>query len=838
MLQRTKFLGPAYDLPPDQLGDNAFSMRNMQPQSAVSMRPRFGVSLIDQSFQTAFAQRTIYASAIVDDSNYSVLVTISNKNGASLHIEGEFVCHPGVNAYDYLSGLANPQIVKVIPTATLGSQLPSGVQFGNKFFIYFPDCRPLVIQPSVSGQMKAYWCGIQPPITGPDPAANSTPSSNLTYNSTTPSLNNLTFAYSYYSTARNVFSQPSPLGYYTIPALPDPPMQIELTGFVPPRTTTSQNDSGYAGDVDYLVVGVQSGVTGGLMALYPNTYIPVLFNTDGTFAATYTYTFDLSPAQLNRGFDLNALSGALYVPPASRFSERYGERIWTAGQQDRITFSGTSLYVEPSMLTGTVALANGSDELIGTGTNWDGADAEVAVGDSLGINQLPFIVASITDDTHLTLDRVSSFGRNIDNIKAYRFWRQQPVAKLVLSSVSAVWSCAHLYYSVYANGQYIGEIADVMDDTQIAYLDRDSVFISTPNFELVGHNDRIWPSGYDNHTPGNVPTPFPECAQVNNDFLLGQALDEGQRISGLIAAKEALVIAYENSFSRLILNNDGGGIPEPDIRMIGGLAGCIAPRTLCKTSTGDLAWVGNEGVFVGGDGGATNLLEQMQCLILFRGRNLIDPADLPRMVMRYSRTHQALIIGNFTVNDEANWWGLISPMALCLFNNQSITSNLLTYLDGNGIEVLIAGDNRGRIKKLLDDSVLTDLNLTDDNSAAYTCAWQGGWEGKKTGQLLEISRLRFPSVICPTAANLALTINLYRANGLQRELSRLPSDAITTVPITAKNILPGREITVQPNLARYSSVGFEHDSDAGQYTSTEARPLEITGIVALERTDA
>lgn len=1007
MLDLSTFGGIITDLPPDKLGNGAYSFNNLIPASAVNMKPRPGVSLNLAFNHQSYYGRYIIASAKPDDVDYSVILTCLNadQSTATNIIEAEFVCHPGIVVYQYILTQAHGQIVAgpQFPSASTieffsGAPalefLPTGCQFGNKFFIYYPDLRPIVIMPAVDGTLKAYWCGIQSPTYYANVNPGGNDAANIVYDSSAgPSGNTLIFAYSFFSSRRNTYSQPSPLSYYVIPPSSPPSFggtvsvslgsvdilgdgsttwltdlivggtyvinnqevvidtitddhnatmisawgganatgliiyttgpvkQIVISDFFNPRAI----DNGYNSDIDYIVIGVRSSTNPGLMVIYPDSYLPVTFNTDGTFTQTaltgtvgvtngsptldgsggtaflieltiggpvvvngesmivtaitdndtatlqsnwtgstisgltaFTtpmFTFDIDPTFLAQGFDLNQLASALYVPPSVKFCERYGERIWIAGQRDSITFASTTyIDIDPAHLTGTVSLTNGSATLTGDRTLF--AD-ELEIDDTISINGVRLTVTDITNNSTATVSPVWP-GVDVAGFAAYRLWRDLPKARLSLKIAGGApspetWTCADLYYSLYADGKYVGEIFDVIDGSQTAYLDRDTIHYNTASFELIGHNDRIWPGSYDNNTPGNIPNVFPECVQVNAEFLLTQALDQGDRITGLLATREVLFIAYQNAFNVLTVTNDGGGIPQPDIRPYQGRSGCIAPRSLCKTAAGEMAWIGTEGIFIDGSGeinqaygGLTNLLEKLQCFSFFQGGQWVAKADLPGMTMKYSRDHHGLIIGNFTIDGDPNYWALLSfapQFALCLFSGQAMTSNLLAYVDGNGEEMILTGDGQERIKQLLDDSVLTDLNPSDNGSAVYTCAWQGGLNRKPPPKDKKVAfrftwntaRVDIPGLIAPSPDMFGITLTIIRCNLLQRDRNRLEASNTVTVPITPANLLIGRDIGIQPSEARYQSVGYSHDSNSGAYLSGVVEPMEVTQLVGFER---
>lgn len=680
------------------------------------------------------------------------------------------------------------------------------------------------------------------------------------------------------------------------------PKKIVLSGFVFPR------DDYTTQAIDYFAIGVRSGTNAGLMSIWPEMLVPFTFtaftgtasttaasttvngsgtnfstasvgqvvsingvgyvitniasnilmtinvgaasNFSGTAYLSPSLIFDLSPDQLaSPALDLNALAGSLYVPPAVKYAGRFGERIWTGGQRQSITFGSTTLTVASAHLSGSVTIGYLQTTLNGS-VYPDASDFqnELAPYDYVSINGTQVLVTAISDYKTATI-AVAFPGVPVGSGEGFRLYRGNQFARLTAST--AVFTTAHLYMSVYRYGQYLGEISDVAQSGLVAYLDRDVpaslVATSGPSaWEIVGHNDRIWPSAYD-FGQGNVPTVFPECAQLNYYSLLTQALDQGQQITGLIARIDELRIAFDSSFVRMTGGNEVG-FPQPILTQALGTAGCVAPRSLCQSPSGEMAWVGVGGIYVDSGSGAQNMSAQFNCSMLFKGGQWIARADLSTMVMAYSREFQGFVFGNFTIGGVAGWWGLltVTPQpGIWLFENQKMTANLVEYVNGSGQSVLLAGDHgslNGRIKKLLDPTVLTDIGQSSDTAAAYSCKWREGYIGKPNGERWSPVGIRMPSIVPPGylgSASFTITLEWIRTYFPQRELALLPTDATYSVSAVNLALLGDKPVPLTPNRTRFHSIGLSYDSTTGDYVAgDEARPIEISSWVVYEAEDA
>lgn len=898
----------------------------MIPGSPLSVKPRWGTTTFQSLNSTAGSanQREIWAGAISGDTSYTTFIYCITRidSGSSDTLTTEYIlpAHLGQATYNYLvsNGLT---LLKTFVYAVAGTYPPTGVQFGNKAFIYYPDQRPVVIMSAGSSALPvAFDCGIQPPVFQPSTANTVIPASNITHDATVASLNYIDFAYAYYSSSRNVYSQPSPLQRYVIP---DPPVKVRVSGFFYPR------DDYVAQQIDYVVVAARVGASAGLQVLEPQMMVPIAqTNLSGTVtmsagaftmstttdhtgdlvagvtitlippiapgiqpqsfvvkslttnsittyqASSYNFTtvhfttapfmnFDFSPGQLDIGFDLNALSGSLYVPPSVKYSERYNEEIWLGGQRRMVSFDPTNtITVQRASLTGqlnstaggsvsTVAVTSGSAALTGTGTNFasfapSGAlsilqpldTVRIAISNpDFGLSFLDLNVATVSNDTTATFATNSNVTGSALN--ATRIYRQNNSARCILTI--AEFTTAHLYMNLYLAGKYVGRIWDVSQDGTTAWLFSDvpASISATTDFKLFGQNDSIWRTAYDSNTPGNVPTTFPECAQMDYPQLLTQMLDQGQQLMGLKATNDVLQIFFDNSIATLTGGNEVGE-PLPDIRGYYGRAGAVSPRSIAKAPTGELCWIGTEGLYIDTGSGVQNISSNLNCQMLFRGGQWIARADLPTISVGYARDMNGFVFGPFTIGGVANCWGLLTfipQVGIWLFDGQQITSNIVEYLNGDGRGVTLCGDAQGRIKWLLNDSVLNDVALTAAGSAAdYLCLWQSQFESHPDGSAWAPARVKLLGLM-PQIATFSLTLRLWRALYPEHDRARMlaiNSASEYTVAVNQNQTLMDKGIPVSPNKTRFQSFGFEYFSSTGSYTSGLARALEMNRYVWLE----
>lgn len=913
---RTTMNGLDTDSPPIALGDKALFTQNMMPASATSVRPRYGSTSLQTFEQGTVSARIVFAYAEAADPSMTVFIVCTSQlvtgSGPSrvteTNIEAVFEFYPGETVYNYTVAQTGRKysIFALDRFDDFETNLPTAVQFGQRLYLYYPDQRPILLMegPGTTrpGILIKIDCGIQAPVSQPYLTTSTTNANNLVYDANTASLNNLQIGYSYFSSARNSFSQPSPLAQYSIPNS-SPVKKILINGFWPSRDDAELNL------IDYIVVGVQSGINTGMMALFPDTYISItpvaltgiVTTTLGSFALTGTSTlfltelgvgdiviilgassnsytisaiadnthatmfqagletfstlpgegeraprtlFDLSPGQLALGFDLNALASALYIPPSVASCERFGEGIWMGRQRKEITATSVTVSVDPPSL-GLVGVTNGTVNI--TGTNFD---TLLMPFDTVSINTgavtTTVTIATITSATTATL-LYNWADTTATNAQATRLYRNLPLTRIT-TATPGVFSTAHLHMRFFYKGAFLGTVFDVDVFGQTIWIIGENLgtFADTTLWSLRGLNDRIWRTGYTNAAPGNTPTTFPETVQLQDFVLFSQAIDQGQQFNGLLSTLDELRVAFDSCFVRVVGGNEIG-VPLPDLRTYYGLAGCIAPRSLCRAPTGEMAWISIEGIMIDTASGPRNVAAELGCQALFRGGQWIAREDLPNIVMCYSRELNGFIFANFTINGEAGWWGIVtlSPQyGIFLCNNQLFTSNILEFSNQAGRAKLLGGDNRGRLKWFADDLTLLDVSMTDDVSRSYTCIWQEGYNAKEDDESWSVGRVKFPGIIIPFLENPAeggagFLLRLIRTNFAERELGYLGSDDLYTTPVSIDYLQPNAAMGIPPNMAKYQSVGVAFDSTFGSVTNNGrvSRPMEIPKWIAMEGED-
>lgn len=428
--------------------------------------------------------------------------------------------------------------------------------------------------------------------------------------------------------------------------------------------------------------------------------------------------------------------------------------------------------------------------------------------------------------------KVEFSGKSVTVTKSQSF-RGETVAKLTMSGTGG-WDDSHYWMSVYVDGKYLGEFWDYTSRT-VAYVlaDVPANITATTLFQLVGHNDRIYPSSWHNLTIGNVPTVFPESINLANRVVLNAVLDEGEQLKGLVAAQDYLYVIFNNTCQQII-DDKAVGSPNAMVRTVAGQVGTTAQRSITVNGQGGLFWWGEEGPIEAASGAAGSISHTLGINQFSKGGQWLSLSSLPNMVACYSRQNDGYITGNMTVNSTANYWALLSvqPQAgLWLFDGQAITSNLIEYPDSNGQGVILAGDAyRGRIKRLLTPNTVTDLPAASDTVAAYSCTYREGWMMHPTGMPCIPTRLRILGLILPTPSTFAMTVTLWGSNYPVRNDADITSLASTgqaatsTITLSAEYEVP-KDISIAPiGRFRFWSVGFTWNSTAGQ---TSPRPMEL-----------
>ena len=575
----------------------------------------------------------------------------------------------------------------------------------------------------------------------------------------------LTIAYGFYSSSRNTFSRLSPTVAKSLAATPK---KVTINGFESPR-------DGLGVDIDYIVIAVQSGTALGLMAHTDYTYLYINPNGAANRFTTASFTFDVSGATLEDGFSYTDADPYFDVLPTVKHADVHGNRLWLGGQSPHPVY-------------------------------------DIALGTP-------------------TIDRNQSY-------------RGLTLTKITVVS-GAGWADRHRFRSVYfkkttgGGSYYLGELYDITSDT-VAYLDRNipadlATFIGANPGTIVvlGYNDRVYPTSYHNFTMGGIPTVFPECVNLLDAQLIESAVDTGQKLQGIKQYRDDLAIVFNDSVS-IMSGGDEVNTPLPAFRQDWGRMGCVAPRSICTDGEGNLAWIGEEGICIGNSAGVRTIAFELGINRLFKGSPWIAVSDLPNMVMTWSREYDGFVIGNFTIGGASNYWGLLTmqpQIGFWLFNGQKITSNIVEVIDANGQGMLLAGDYvsgnpiYGRLKKILDPSVLTDIDTTSGTApaaAAYTWSLREGWISRQDGQPAAAARLQIPGLNMP-GSSVALTGTLWRENYPRRQAADIAAaDKITLSAITEADLL--RDIPLATGSKRYFSLALSGLSNTG---ASGTRPLEI-----------
>lgn len=640
-----------------------------------------------------------------------------------------------------------------------GTAEPSaGAQFGNKYFHAVEDAIPIVTLASMfDDSLKSYRTGIRAPLKPPIVANSGTDAVNI---ESTQAEQTVYVAYCFYSKKRVLFSQLSPprtwkMSVATVDTL-------TINGFETPR------DSQFYQDVDAIVVAVQLAGMTGLRTFLPTMMVDV---SDYDFANA-SFTFDLSSATLEGpgGFDMGEVSLYMAIPPPVKFLDRFGERIWYGGRTRQMTFSSTDITITKSKLTGTVA-GSGTTTITGTGTNFD---PEIEAGDVIELfNPSTFTypefvtIASRTNDTSATASTAMVLASG--NYQIYKTWRGVRAAKLVLSG-NGYFTAQHLHTSVYVNGRYLGEIFDI-HDWRTAYLDRDvdANISATSQFYFVGHNDRLYPSSWV-QVGGGIPVAFPEAINLAHAVPLSAVIDDGKTIMGIHATREQLYVVFNDGVTVGGYSGAGDAPGQPlfALRADYGRCGAVSSKSICKGPAGELAWIGEEGIVFANTAGIESIAHQIGCNQLWKGGQWIATTDLENIAMTYSRQQDGYVFGDFTIDGEAGWWGLLTlkpQLGIWLFNGQTMTSNLLEYPDSAGNGVIVVGDAvSGRLKRLLTPGLFTDIPQASDGAgAAYTCEWREGWVSRPDGTAWSPSRVRLTGVVLP-GATCTITGTLWSCN--------------------------------------------------------------------------
>lgn len=401
-----------------------------------------------------------------------------------------------------------------------------------------------------------------------------------------------------------------------------------------------------------------------------------------------------------------------------------------------------------------------------------------------------------------------------------------------------VWNDSMFWMSLYVNGSNLGDVFD-RTGTTVLYLDRDlpAAISSTDDFYLTGYNDRVYPSSYTTYQPGNIPTTFPECVNILQRQLLNPALETGRTMAGIKLTRDSLNLIFQDTIVQLSGGSEPN-VPAPFFNQNFGQTGTVAARSITRDADGALGFWAQEGAMLANSASLTNIGEQLQCIKFSAGGQWIGVADIPTLVMVYSRGSQGFVYGNVTIDGAANFWGLVTfkpQFGIWIFSGQEITSNIISYPGTDGQDVVLCGDGfNGRVKRLLTPGSFVDVGLATDATAAYTCSWRGGWQGKPDGQYFNNALFRFVGGVVP-GEEARITLTQYRSNFLLRDLTDLPATDITTVDYDKVNF-PFNEQPLATGMTRFIAMQVSHESTSGLSADGE-RPMEVAKWLIWERNE-
>lgn len=619
-----------------------------------------------------------------------------------------------------------------------GTEGPSSaVQFGGRTIVCYPDRRPIVVMTGPDGDMAAYDAGIKAPTAAPSLAAGAA----STIHRITDDVARA--AYCFYSSHRKVFSEISPLST----ELAFSGTRLTVGSFQAPRDTYSTQD------ISHIVVGLElKSCPGGLLCVWDAMKVDA---SDGLWTSK-SFTLDYNPDTLRLGFPLHKTSQYSRIPPAFKYAEVHGERIWYAGHQ-----------VEVDKSAATCATLNTT-------------------------------------------------------------WRGRTVCRLTLTN--STWNDADHYMAVFtAAGDYLGIIWDV-HSTTVAYLfDSVPTALNSQNIAgvvLNGVNDTIWPSSYHNAFVGQTPIVAPECVCLESRFRVPAITDEVQNIRKLERTTTGLAIVTNDS---PVLMTGGTNVnhPTPAFQPIKGVSGTASTRGAAKSPTGEVAWLSTNGPMLLSGGGAQDVALAQGCTRLFRGQEWVDPASIDDSVCCYVRDFDGFIFGRLTIGGTADQWLLYTRRPQVGFFRMSATvmrSNLLEYPSDDGRSVILVGDSTsGRLKRILDPTVLTDLDGSDV-ATAHTWDYRGGWDRDEDAKRRPVKAFRLTGLVAPSGT-VAITGTLWRADVPFRHPSDVDSTYTSTISIDATTLL--RDYTFSPASKRYHSLALSGSSTTGTSAGKSWRPLEL-----------
>lgn len=411
-------------------------------------------------------------------------------------------------------------------------------------------------------------------------------------------------------------------------------------------------------------------------------------------------------------------------------------------------------------------------------------------------------------------------------------YRGKDVSSVTLAG-SGTFTDGHLGMALYLDGVMSGFLWDRTSGT-VGYLDRRITAGSKSTVEARGIRDRIWPSGYHNASPGNIPIVSPETICSFNSFAVPRTADQEQVIKGVKKGLSGLVVALERSIVS-VTGCDKPNVVDPAFQEISAPLGTVAPKSVATTQDGRLAWMGIDGPIIEVEAGIRDLANEQGCLRLFNGEEWITKASLAGCVMAHVPEFGGFIVGNLTVNGTGNYWLLYSEKpqkGFWLMSGQEMTSNILSYPDDNGSSVLLVGDGyQARVKRLFTPSTLVDVGAATDSTDGYTCLYRGGWVDNQSGKKKSAQYLRIPGLILP-GASVAMDLIMWCQDYPLRHDTDLTADNIETISLTQNDL--AKRIPLRVGHFRFHSAAFSWDSESGQ--SADKRPIELVRWV-LESSD-
>lgn len=582
---------------------------------------------------------------------------------------------------------------KIIDNLGAGTANPQFIQYGNRCFYVAEDVRPRYAMASMSDStLKSYHSAIKPPTAAPTAVSSSDAAVNLDSVAGTDAI----ITYKFGSSKRVVQSQLSPTVTYSIPMTPK---KITISGFQAPR------DDAATQDIDQIYVCVFLGTAPGQMCLVPTMVIDVP-NLDFT---SKSFTFDIAPDDLYQGVNMSAADVYYALPPAFRYVEQIGERLWCGGQARQFEFSGSD-----------VALTKGqafrpSDEnptrakvvISGTGTFSDKLYWTSVWIDGSYCGE----VFDVLDSTTLYLDRdVSS---NISSTSQFYFTGHND----------------RLYPSTW--------MSFTPDNVPTVYPECVNLTDVTPLPTVLDQGELL--KGL-TRIQGNLAVIF------NQSVLIGNISDAPGPASGLMQFQQLYGRMGTMAPRSITKAPDGGafwiGEEGP---ILGDTAGL---DSIAYQLNSNLLFKG--GIWID--------LTSMPDIVATYTRQW-DGYVLGNLVINGEENWWAVV----TFKPQFGIW---------LHNGQEITSNLIEYPDVYGQGIILCGDSyNGRVKKMLvRNTVPTEPGTDTDTLAAYECLWRGGFVERQAFDADVI--LDATSMLVP-GTSLTLTATLWEQSFVVRAESDL-----------------------------------------------------------------